>query len=465
MFTLGEIFRTHRPRIVDDVETARAVPGYPWALIHRIELADGAALRLRPIRPDDEPRLVELFSRLSPRTVYQRFFRAYERLPEHWYHHFANVDYRTWLAVSSQQIVIADESADRWLAAKRPVSPVPIVVVEPAFERGGPLSRAVKRWAVRPLTEHGADEALGCAIRAGRVGPGAPMDEAVRAARCGKGTRPVAGAVVTEDAVHADAAAPEPRHGAAHEAADRGARLIGQDFGVRHARAVVDADMDEFPADAARLAATIAGDAMADVPDAPEFLDVDMQQLAGARPLVADDGRARGEGGQPGQAELDQGAGHSGGTHRDDLGDLGPGPAELPQPLDLDDHRGHEGARRVVRATRPILERPRRRALDPVPHGSVADAKGTRHRGTAEIAIVVEDGWQHRGLGSLLLDALLAAAAERRNLRVFTADVLADNRPMLRVLSRLADIRRRESNHGILTLEFQRRRMREARLA
>ena len=47
MFTLGEIFRTHRPRIVDDVETACAVPGYPWALIHRIELADGAALRLR----------------------------------------------------------------------------------------------------------------------------------------------------------------------------------------------------------------------------------------------------------------------------------------------------------------------------------------------------------------------------------------------------------------------------------
>ena len=85
--------------------------------------------------------------------------------------------------------------------------------------------------------------------------------------------------------------------------------------------------------------------------------------------------------------------------------------------------------------------------------------------GTTEIGIVVEDGWQHRGLGSLLLDALLAAAAERRNLRVFTADVLADNRPMLRVLSRLADIRRRESNHGILTLEFQRRQMREARLA
>jgi len=205
MFTLGEIFRTHRPRIVDDVETARAVPGYPWALIRRIELADGAALRLRPIRPDDEPRLVELFRRLSRRTVYQRFFRAYERLPEHWYHHFANVDYGTRLA---------------------------LVAEEP--EANAPMLRAVARYE----------------------------------------------------------------------------------------------------------------------------------------------------------------------------------PGEMP--------------------------------------------------GTTEIAIVVEDGWQHRGLGSLLLDALLAAA-ERRNLRVFRADVLADNRPMLRVLSRLADIRRRESNHGILTLEFQRRQMREAR--
>src|SRR2546427_8311898 len=121
MFTLGEIFRTHRPRIVDDVETARAVPGYPWALIRRIELADGAALRLRPIRPDDEPRLVELFRRLSRRTVYQRFFRAYERLPEHWYHHFANVDYGTRLALVAEEpeANAADAACRRALRAGR----------------------------------------------------------------------------------------------------------------------------------------------------------------------------------------------------------------------------------------------------------------------------------------------------------------------------------------------------------
>jgi acetyltransferase len=84
--------------------------------------------------------------------------------------------------------------------------------------------------------------------------------------------------------------------------------------------------------------------------------------------------------------------------------------------------------------------------------------------GTTEVAIVVEDAWQHRGLGTLLLDALLAAA-EARGLRRFTADVLADNRPMLRILSRLAHIQRRDLEAGVLTIEFERRQFPQDRLA
>lgn len=185
---------------LEPFETPLAVPGYPWMLVYPLELANGAALRLRPIRPDDEPRLVELFHRLSPRTVYQRFFRAYDRLPDHWYQRFANVDYRTRLAL------VAEE-----------------------HEASRPLLHAVARY-------------------------------------------------------------------------------------------------------------------------------------------------------EPGDTA-----------------------------------------------------------------------------GTSEIAIVVEDSWQHRGLGGQLLDALLAAA-EARGLHRFTADVLADNRPMLRVLSRLADVQRCEHYQGVLTIEFERRR-------
>jgi RimJ/RimL family protein N-acetyltransferase len=191
---------------VRPAETALAVVRYPWSLIRPIELADGAPLRLRPIRPDDEPRLVALFQRLSRRTVYQRFFRAYDQLPEHWYRHFANVDYRTRLA-----LVAEDES--------------------PA----GPVLRAVVRYE-----------------------PG-------------------------------------------------------------------------------------------DTPD------------------------------------------------------------------------------------------------------------------TTEIAIVVEDGWQNRGLGGLMLDALLAAA-EARGRRRFTADVLAENQPMLRLLSHLADVRGRKLEQGVVTIEFARRSLAQGAL-
>jgi GNAT superfamily N-acetyltransferase len=56
-------------------------------------------LRLRLIRPDDEPRLVALHARLSAQSAYQRFFTVMRRLPTNWAHFLANVDYRTRLAL------------------------------------------------------------------------------------------------------------------------------------------------------------------------------------------------------------------------------------------------------------------------------------------------------------------------------------------------------------------------------
>ena len=43
----------------------------PRAVLH---LADGTPVALRPIQPDDAERLRRLFYRLSPETVYWRFF-------------------------------------------------------------------------------------------------------------------------------------------------------------------------------------------------------------------------------------------------------------------------------------------------------------------------------------------------------------------------------------------------------
>ena len=57
-----------------------------------VALRGGERARLRPIRPDDEPRLAELYDRLGRRTIYQRFFTVMQRLPPDWAHFLANVD-------------------------------------------------------------------------------------------------------------------------------------------------------------------------------------------------------------------------------------------------------------------------------------------------------------------------------------------------------------------------------------
>ncbi len=46
-----------------------------------VRLRNGAPVRVRPIRPDDGPRLLALCDRLSPHTVYERFFSSRRLLP------------------------------------------------------------------------------------------------------------------------------------------------------------------------------------------------------------------------------------------------------------------------------------------------------------------------------------------------------------------------------------------------
>ena len=51
-------------------DTLPAAAPYPKELERSVRLADGAIVRLRPIRPDDAPRLVALYDRLSQLTAH-----------------------------------------------------------------------------------------------------------------------------------------------------------------------------------------------------------------------------------------------------------------------------------------------------------------------------------------------------------------------------------------------------------
>jgi RimJ/RimL family protein N-acetyltransferase len=58
-----------------------------------VTLSDGTRVRMRAIRPEDAPRLVALYDRLSQDTRYQRFFSVMRRLPPDWAQFLASVDY------------------------------------------------------------------------------------------------------------------------------------------------------------------------------------------------------------------------------------------------------------------------------------------------------------------------------------------------------------------------------------
>lgn len=56
----------------------------------------------------------------------------------------------------------------------------------------------------------------------------------------------------------------------------------------------------------------------------------------------------------------------------------------------------------------------------------------------AEVAVIVEDAWQGRGIGSRLLWRI-SAAARARAVDAFEAEVLGDNRPMMGLLAVIAE--------------------------
>ncbi len=76
---------------------------YPREFEREVTLKEGARVRIRPILPEDETRLVTLYGRLSQHTAYQRFFTIMNRLPLDWAHYFANVDYFRRMALVAER--------------------------------------------------------------------------------------------------------------------------------------------------------------------------------------------------------------------------------------------------------------------------------------------------------------------------------------------------------------------------
>ena len=71
----------------------------------------------------------------------------------------------------------------------------------------------------------------------------------------------------------------------------------------------------------------------------------------------------------------------------------------------------------------------------------------------AEVAIVIADDWQHRGVGSTLMRKL-GGAASRRGIERFTATMLSDNRAVVNFVHRTAPVAQLRFDGSELAMEL-----------
>jgi acetyltransferase len=75
---------------------------YPKELEARVRLASGTTLRIRPIRPEDETRLIEMVSRMDPEDVRMRFFTVMKGLSHQLAARLTQIDYAREIALLAQ---------------------------------------------------------------------------------------------------------------------------------------------------------------------------------------------------------------------------------------------------------------------------------------------------------------------------------------------------------------------------
>jgi RimJ/RimL family protein N-acetyltransferase len=80
--------------------------------------------------------------------------------------------------------------------------------------------------------------------------------------------------------------------------------------------------------------------------------------------------------------------------------------------------------------------------------------RSTEDSERAEVAVAVADDWHNRGVATALLDRLTQRARDE-GVRRFSAEILAENKPMLDLIDELGEVTTRHLDHGALEVEVQ----------
>jgi RimJ/RimL family protein N-acetyltransferase len=94
-------------------------------------------------------------------------------------------------------------------------------------------------------------------------------------------------------------------------------------------------------------------------------------------------------------------------------------------------------------------------AVEPRTGHGIGVARFVRSAGDperAEVAVAVADSWHGRGVATALLHRLVERAREE-GVRRFSAEILAENRPMLDLIDDLGEVRVTDREHGAIEVE------------
>ncbi len=130
---------------------------YPAQYEAHLELNDGQKVLVRPIRPDDEPSVKDMFYRFSEQTVYLRYHAALKSLPHNQLQVFCNIDYDTEMALICTTGAPGEEeviAVGRYMTDAAKESAEVAFVVEDAYQRRGIGSHLFSRL-VDIAVEHG----------------------------------------------------------------------------------------------------------------------------------------------------------------------------------------------------------------------------------------------------------------------------------------------------------------------
>ncbi len=88
----------------------------PTGYDEMLQLKDGSRIFLRPIRPDDAPRLQEVFQRLSTESIRMRFLETAKHLTDRQAAELANLDYQNRMALVG---VVPEDGVERIVVVAR----------------------------------------------------------------------------------------------------------------------------------------------------------------------------------------------------------------------------------------------------------------------------------------------------------------------------------------------------------